>query len=111
MHNPELQIQLLDYLKADNDTVSVYLNRNILARNIRISKRPSIIHFKLNPETEFHEILMYAENLGMIPPNTSELILIDGESRHRIMITSDNEKSATILLRFQPLKSRKGSKS
>lgn len=111
VHNPELQIQLLDYLKTDNDTVSVYLNRNILARNIRISKRPSVIHFKLNPETEFHEILMYAENLGMIPPNTSELILIDGESRHRIMITSDNEKSATILLRLLPLKSRKSSKS
>lgn len=111
VHNPELQIQLLDYLKTDNDTVSIYLNRNILARNIRISKRPSVIHFKLNPDTEFHEILMYAENLGMIPPNTSELILIDGESRHRIMISSDNEKSATILLRLLPLKSRKSSKS
>lgn len=106
VHHPELQIQLLDYLKADNDTVSVYLNRNILARNVRISKRPSIIHFKLNPETESHEILMYAENLGMIPPNTSELILIDGESRHKIMITSDKEKSATIVLRFQPNKGR-----
>lgn len=105
VHNPELQIQLLDYLKTDNDTVSVYLNRNILARNIRISKRPSIINFKLNPAAQFHEILMYAENLGMIPPNTSELILIDGESRHRIMITSDKQRSATIMLKYRPEKS------
>lgn len=111
VHHAELQIQLLDYLKPDNDTVSIYLNRNILARNVRISKRPALINFKLNPSIEVHEILMYAENLGLIPPNTSELILIDGDARHQVMITSDKEKSATITLRYKPGKSKKNPKT
>ena len=107
VHNPELQIQLLDYMKVDNDTVSVYLNRNILAKNIRISKRPVLIKLNLDPRIEIHEVLLYAENLGLVPPNTSELVLVDGEDRYRIMIVSDKEKTAAVYLRYKPKQIRK----
>lgn len=101
---PDLQIQIVDYMKVDNDTVSVYLNRNLLARNIRIAKRPALINFKLDTRLELHEILLYAENLGQIPPNTSEMVLVDGDKRHRIMIVSDKEKTAAVYLRYKPKK-------
>ena len=106
VYNPELQIQLIDYLKVDNDTVSVYLNRNILAKNIRISKRPALLNFRLDTRIELHELLLYAENLGEIPPNTSELIVIDGDRRYRIMIVSDKQKTAAVYLRYKRKKSR-----
>jgi hypothetical protein len=106
VNNPDLQIQLIDYMKVDYDTVSVYLNRNILAKNVGISKRPALINFKLDPRIELHELLLYAENLGKVPPNTSELILVDGESRHRIMIVSDKQKTAAVYLRYKPKKKR-----
>jgi len=109
VHNTDLQIQLLDYLKPDNDTVSVYLNREILVKNIRISKRPSLIKFSIDKRIEFHELLLYAENLGLIPPNTSELILIDGESKHRVMIVSDKQKTAAIYLRYKPAENKRKS--
>ncbi len=102
--HPDLQIQIVDYMKVDNDTVSVYLNRNLLAKNIRISKRPALLTFKLDTRLEFHEILLYAENLGLVPPNTSEMILIDGEQRHRVMIVSDKEKTAAVYLKYKPKK-------
>ena len=101
---PDLQIQLVDYMKVDNDTVSVYLNRNLLAKNIRIAKRPALLNFKLDTRIELHELLLYAENLGLVPPNTSEMILIDGENRHRVTIVSDKEKTAAIYLRYKPRK-------
>ena len=107
VNNPNLQIQLIDYLKVDNDTVSIYLNRNILARNIRITKRASLINFSLDPNTEMNEILLYAENLGEIPPNTSELIVIDGERKHRVMISSDKQKTAAVYLKFKIPKNKK----
>ena len=93
---------LLDYMKIDNDTVSVYLNRDILLKNIKITKRPTIINLKLDSRIELHEVLLYAENLGLVPPNTSELILIDGENKYRIMIVSDKEKTAALYLRYKP---------
>lgn len=102
VYHPDLQIQLMDYMKSDNDTVSIYLNRAPLAKNIRISKRPILINFQIDKRIENHELLLYAENLGLIPPNTSELILVDGERKHRIMIVSDKEKTATIYLRYNP---------
>ena len=104
VNHVDLQIQLIDYMKVDNDTVSVYLNRNLLAKNIRIAKRPAVLNFKLDRRIEIHELLLYAENLGQIPPNTSEMILIDGEKRHRVMIVSDKEKTAAVFLRYKPKK-------
>jgi hypothetical protein len=102
VYHKDLQIMLLDYMKVDNDTVSVYLNRDILTKNIKITKRPTIINLKLDTRIELHEVLLYAENLGLVPPNTSELILIDGETKHRIMIVSDKEKTAALYLRYKP---------
>ena len=52
VHNTDLQIQLLDYMKPDNDTVSIYLNREILAKNIQISKRPALIKFQIDLKTD-----------------------------------------------------------
>ncbi len=39
---------------------------------------------------------MYAENLGEIPPNTALMIVIDGDNRHEVRITSDTQKNGTI---------------
>lgn len=104
VNHADLQIQLVDYMKVDNDTVSVYLNRNLLAKNIRIAKRPALLNFRIDTRIELHELLLYAENLGKIPPNTSEMILVDGEKRHRVMIVSDKEKTAAVYLKYKPKK-------
>jgi len=104
--NKQLRLQLIDYLKSDNDTVSVYLNRELMAQNIWISKRPTVINFNLDPSLETHEILLFAENLGQIPPNTSELLIIDGRDTHRVMIVSDKQKTAAVYLRYKPRKNQ-----
>jgi hypothetical protein len=106
VHNKNLQLQLLDYLKVDNDTVSVYLNRKVLARNVNISKRATVINFNLDPKQETHEILLFAENLGEIPPNTSELLIIDGNDTHRVMIVSDKQKTAAVYLKYKGRKNQ-----
>lgn len=102
VNHSDLQIQLVDYMKVDNDTVTVYLNRNLLAKSIGIAKRPALLNFKLDTRIELHELLLYAENLGKIPPNTSEMIVVDGDKRHRVMIVSDKEKTAAVYLRYKP---------
>ena len=101
-----LKMRLMDYMKVDNDTVSVYLNRNLLAKNIWISKRAAVINFSLDPAYTTHEILLFAENLGQIPPNTSELLIIDGKFTHRIMIVSDKQKTAAVYLKLSEKRSK-----
>lgn len=102
VHNSNLQLRLNDYSKVDNDTVSIYLNRIPLAKNIWISKRATVVNFDLDTRISLHELLLYAENLGKIPPNTSSLLLIDGSRTHHIKIESDKQKTAAIYLRYKP---------
>lgn len=102
--HPTLQIRLYDYLKVDNDTVSVYLNRTRLAHAEGLSKRAVKIDFQLDPRIDLNELLLFAENLGKIPPNTSLMEIIDGKHTYRLKIESDKQKTAAIYLRYKPSK-------
>ena len=45
---------------------------------------------------DVNELIMYADNLGEIPPNTALMIVTDGDNRYEVRITSDLQKSGTI---------------
>lgn len=100
--NLDLRLEIRDYLRVDNDTVSIYLNRKPLIKNILLAKRSRIINFRIDPTQPVNEVLIYAENLGTIPPNTSEMFVIDGKKSYRLLIESDLQKSAAIYLRYKP---------
>lgn len=102
VRNLDLKLQLRDYLNVDNDTVSIYLNRKAIARNVWLSKRSKTIPFRLDQSRSLNEILIFAENLGQIPPNTSEMFVIDGKKSYRLLIESDKQKTAAVYLRYKP---------
>ena len=43
------------------------------------------------------QIIMYAENLGSLPPNTGLLIVNDGTDRYEIRFSGDMQKSSAIM--------------
>ena len=100
--NPVIKFEIRDYLREDMDTVSIYLNRRPLARKIGIFKKPYRQTFVLDENSELNEIILYAENLGQVPPNTSDLIIIDGNKKHQLIIRSTKEVSAVVYLRYKP---------
>lgn len=67
-----------------------------------IVNKPSNYTLRLNRNQELHEIILYAENLGKIPPNTSNLRIYDGVKEHQILIRSTKEVSAVVYLRYAP---------
>lgn len=97
-----IQLEIKDYLKEDGDIVSVYHNRNSFIRKLPIINKPSYHTLRLNRNQELHEIILYAENLGRIPPNTSTLKVFDGVREHQVLIQSSREVSAVIYLRYVP---------
>ncbi len=50
-------------------------------------------------DTSVHEISMFAENLGSIPPNTALCIIYAGEERFEMSMASTYIKNATIRFR------------
>lgn len=94
-----LRIDLYDNGTIDHDTVSIYLNHQLLFKDIpltQIAFRRTIV---LDSTIDVNEISMYAENLGTIPPNTAIMIIYDGQKRHELILTSDLDRTATIRLR------------
>ena len=97
-----IRLEIKDYLKEDGDIISVYHNRRPFIRNQLIVNRPSSHILRLNRNQELHEIILYAENLGRIPPNTSNLKIYDGIKEHQVLIQSSKEVSAVVYLRYVP---------
>jgi hypothetical protein len=67
----------------------------------RISKKQIRLTLDMNPQIEVNELILFAENLGNIPPNTSQLLVIDGNITHRLIIESDKQKSAALYLKYK----------
>jgi hypothetical protein len=95
-----IRLEIKDYLKEDGDIISVYHNRRPFIRNQLIVNRPASHTLRLNRNQELHEIILYAENLGRIPPNTSNLKIYDGIKEHQVLIQSSKEVSAVVYLRY-----------
>ena len=56
------------------------------------------IPVKIN-QNDSMTLLMHAESLGLIPPNTGLLIIQDGDTRHEIRFEGDLQRSSAVILR------------
>ena len=94
----EMMIDLYDNAEIDNDTVSIYHNNKLIISRAGLSAKP--IHFKITIDAiqPHHELVMVANNLGSIPPNTSLMIVTAGTKRYEVFISSSDQKNAKIIL-------------
>lgn len=99
--NQEVVIKLYDNGEIDNDTVSLYVNGQLVLANKRLSTVPITYTLKLDENTPDQTIVMVAENMGRIPPNTSLMVVQDGDTRHSVGITSTEQKNAMVRFRYR----------
>jgi hypothetical protein len=99
-NSDSLVLSVVDNGTVDGDTISLVLNGTVIANKVGLTSRP----FKTTiPASAFVgdslQLIMYAESLGTIPPNTGLLIIEDGDIRHEIRFEGDLQKSSAIILR------------
>ena len=95
-----LYLQFYDNGTVDNDTISVFLNKQPVVNKQRLTAAALRVPIKLEAGKD-NEIIMFAENVGTIPPNTALLVFFDKEKRFEVIIDSDNGKNGTIVIRKQ----------
>jgi hypothetical protein len=93
----EIKIELYDNGEIDGDTVSIYHNNTLIRSHMRLSQKPISIGISVNPSQPHHEIIMVAENLGSIPPNTSVMIITTASNRYEVFISSSEQKNAKVI--------------
>jgi hypothetical protein len=94
-----LELALYDNGEIDGDTVSVYLNGEILLANQGLKATAIKKTIYITPGNEEFTIVLYAENLGKYPPNTGLLVVHDGEDVYNIRFSADLTKNAGLVFR------------
>jgi hypothetical protein len=93
--NETIKIELYDNGDIDGDSVSVFYNNEVVLSHKKLTNQPLTLELPIKNDG-MNELVMYADNLGTIPPNTALLIVTDGKKRYEVRITSDLEKSGAI---------------
>lgn len=94
----EITVQLYDNGEIDGDTVTVTFNGDVVALKKGLSEKPIVLKLKVKENTD-NELVMYAENLGAIPPNTALMVVTVDDKRYQVTISSDEKRNGSIIFR------------
>jgi hypothetical protein len=101
VNSPDVTVKLYDNGEIDDDTISVYFDKQLVVSNKRLSTTAITLKLKMDEADTDHELVMVAENLGRIPPNTSLMIVEAGDQRFDVRITSTTQKNALVRFRYE----------
>lgn len=99
--NPNVTIKIYDNGEIDDDSISVYLDKKLVLSNKRLTASALTIKLTMDEDNPDHELVLVAENLGRIPPNTSLMIVEAGDQRFDVRITSTEQKNAVVRFKYQ----------
>jgi hypothetical protein len=94
---PSFKVDFYDNGEIDGDSITVFYNGNILLSHKMLTAKAISLTLSLDENDKENVITMYADNLGAIPPNTALMIVTDGDKRYEVRITSDTEKSGSVV--------------
>ena len=93
-----LKMQIYDNGFVDGDSVSVIINGVVILAHQRLTEIPIEKWIHTSDFGDTLKVVMYAENLGSIPPNTGMLSIYDGFKRYDVEFSGDLIKNAAISL-------------
>lgn len=99
VENTSIQLEVYDNGTIDYDSVSLLLNGKLILPKTMLTHKSVKLTIQLDEKLDYNELGMFAENLGLIPPNTAALIIRDGSKKYEVILNSDFNKNAVIQLR------------
>ena len=91
-----IELKFYDNAEVDGDSIAIFLNNQLLYEHIRLTDKGYTIMLAVSSLQQSNELVMVAENLGSIPPNTSLMVaMVDGK-RYETRLESTEQSSAVI---------------
>ncbi len=103
VNNTDVNLDIYDDGAIDNDTVSVYYDNKLIVSKARISDVPVKATIHVEASGQLHKLVMTADNLGDIPPNTSLLVVRDGDKKYEVRIVSTEQQNAVINFKYKKI--------
>ena len=98
---PFIKIDIYDNGQVDGDTVSIFMNGVLLIPAKMLTAKPITININVNEKDDVYDIVMFAESMGTIPPNTALMVVTTSTNRYEINITSTEQTSGSIRLKVK----------
>ena len=98
---PNIRVELYDNGQIDEDTVSLFLNDRLVLSRKRLSTNPIIMDVTLDREKKENDLVMHADNMGTIPPNTALMVVTVQGKRYEFNISSTEEANGAVRFRFR----------
>lgn len=93
----EIRIQVWDNGVADGDIATLFLNGKKILGRYRVNK--SKYSIPVNLLTDNNILVLHAESLGSVPPNTIAVSVFDGVKEQTIVLCSNLKESGAVLIR------------
>lgn len=91
-----IELRFYDNAEVDGDSISIFLNNELLYEHVRLSEKAYTVKLAVETLLATNNLVMVAENLGSIPPNTSLMVaMVDGK-RYETRLESTEQSSAAI---------------
>jgi dipeptidyl aminopeptidase/acylaminoacyl peptidase len=97
-----ITLDIFDNGTVDGDTISVYYNNKILVSNRGLTEKPITIDLLLDEKAPQHEIVLFAHNLGSIPPNTATIVVKADDKRYELHSSASLVENAVLVLEYKP---------
>ena len=97
---PDPELLVYDHKRIDGDTVTVLLNGAVLLDRHGLVAEPYGIPLPLKPGR--NTLVLYADNLGRVPPNTAAFVVRAGGREERIVLRSDLDESSWLEVEWSP---------
>ena len=102
VENDSLTVTLYDNGEIDGDSITLIYNDKILTTHQRLTDKPLTFVIPVTRGAgSRNELVMYAENLGSIPPNTALMVIYDGRKRIELNIKSTEKTNGAVSFKLR----------
>lgn len=103
VNTPKIELKIYDNGIVDNDTVSIFFDNKLIVSHQKLSAVPIKIELDVSDSNKTFELVMFAENLGSIPPNTALVVVTAGKKRYELHSSANLNENAKLQFNYQPI--------
>jgi hypothetical protein len=99
VESDSIRVSFYDNGDIDGDSISVFINKFPVLTHQPLSAKALNLYLALDRNHDSYEISMFAENLGLYPPNTALMIITDGDKTHEVFLSSSLTQNAAVKIK------------
>jgi hypothetical protein len=96
-----IRIDLYDNGEIDGDSVSLYLNNELVLSHLRLTAQAKTLVLPIDKSLPVNRLVLFAENLGKLPPNTALMEVTVHGKTYNLFLSTDYTRNASVEFNLQ----------